>query len=597
MLLKWLKRDIDSPPSDSVAPIPGALPIQTPEVLLVSEAPLIKELSQLTGMSSNHWDALYLPLLHAYASFVQRLPASEAHHHAYQGGLLKHSLETAIYALRQSRSNFGSSTTAVEDTARKEHCVKYAIVTAALLHDIAKPVTDQTIELFDAKGQSTGAWNPWQGSMQTTPSVWYLSRYKAQRKYTTHQAANLLVARSIIPEQGLAWLSDNADIFQDWLAAFTSPDKKTQILEAIQKGDQWSTAKDLAGPGGKAVLAKQNTKSLQHQLITAIRHLFDTKHLTLNKQGAAAWIHDGKAWLVAKRVLDAAKQELTTSGVSGIPSNNTRIMDELQAFGILVPNEDGKSIHHVQIEIEDWLQKMTVLCIPVEILWPNKETRPAPMSGAVHTSSNDVQEQAPASAAKRPPKHDASPPFDGPYTVPDEDDPERMPQLPTSKPSSPAPKTRKPTPDPTQAKPKSTRQRSKTHHEEGPELDFARWIKEGLAQGTFKCNTQDAVIHGLEEGLFLVSPIIFKQFASKAMIGWETLQRRVQRREWHQRSADGKNVRKVIVKGERTETKLSGLLIVDAEAFFGNPPPPNPHISLIKEKPVEPETSSKLEVN
>ena len=477
MLPKWLRRTTETASSKTTNPVPGAQPIQAPDTLLARERPLVDELNQLTGMSARHWSALYLPLLQSYAAFVQLLSASEAHHHAAPGGLLRHGLETTVFALRTSRAKFGSSKTAVEDTAREEHCIRYAIVAAALLHDIAKPVTDQTVELFNEQGQPTGTWNPWQGTMLDTKSIWYRSKYKAQRKYATHQAANLLVARALIPEEGLTWLSSNQDVFQDWLSAFTSPDKKTLLLEAIRKGDQY-----------------------------------------------------------------------------------------------------------VHVVIDDWVKKMTVLCMPIETLWPNEDTRPDPMAGAIQTSPEDDPEEKPTKRTSPTPS-DEPPPFEGPYTTSEQDeDPERLPASPPPPPEVAPPIRQKPSPN--------TKRSPKSQHDDGSELEFAKWIREGLAQGNLACNTQEAVVHGLEGGLFLVSPIIFKQFASKAMIDWKSLQRRVQRRGWHERSPDGKNVRTAIVTGERSETGLRGLLITGSEEMFGQHPPPNPHIELKAEISENSETAN-----
>lgn len=43
-------------------------------------------------------------LLEKYIAFVQRLPASESHHHAGDGGLVRHTLDVAALALVASTS-------------------------------------------------------------------------------------------------------------------------------------------------------------------------------------------------------------------------------------------------------------------------------------------------------------------------------------------------------------------------------------------------------------------------------------------------------------------------------------------------------------
>lgn len=48
------------------------------------------------------------PLIHGYAAFVQLLPATELGHHTEPGGLLRHGLEIAGFALNAGRGRIHS---------------------------------------------------------------------------------------------------------------------------------------------------------------------------------------------------------------------------------------------------------------------------------------------------------------------------------------------------------------------------------------------------------------------------------------------------------------------------------------------------------
>ncbi len=61
---------------------------------------LLEHIWQRTSLSRRQFATLYLAPLQRYAELVQAFPASEAHHHAYPGGMLDHGLEIIAYALK-----------------------------------------------------------------------------------------------------------------------------------------------------------------------------------------------------------------------------------------------------------------------------------------------------------------------------------------------------------------------------------------------------------------------------------------------------------------------------------------------------------------
>ena len=54
---------------------------------------LLEHIWQRTSLSRRQFATLYRAPLERYAELVQAFPASEAHHHAYPGGMLDHGLE------------------------------------------------------------------------------------------------------------------------------------------------------------------------------------------------------------------------------------------------------------------------------------------------------------------------------------------------------------------------------------------------------------------------------------------------------------------------------------------------------------------------
>src|SRR5690606_7208040 len=83
-----------------------------------------------------------------------------------------------------------------------------------------------------------------------------------------------------------------------------------------------------------------------------------------------------------KRTIDALLVHLIEEGQPGIPTRNSRVMDELQQHGIVVPNED-RAIWLCDITIGDWRQSLTCLKIALSRIWPDPDQRPSGTSVTV----------------------------------------------------------------------------------------------------------------------------------------------------------------------------------------------------------------------
>lgn len=125
-------------------------------------------------------------------------------------------------------------------------------------------------------------------------------------------------------------------------------------------------------------------------------------------------------------------------------------------------------------------------------------------------------------------------------------------------------------------------------------LKFMRWIQEGLSQGELPYNRADAMIHFVDDGMMLVSPVIFRRFAelfgelgdgkpsekSGGAVG-TGIQRQVTNAGWHKvTGAEKKNIQKFIVAGHDGSGKkiISGVVILDPARFVNPLPETNPSI-------------------
>jgi hypothetical protein len=117
---------------------------------------------------------------------------------------------------------------------------------------------------------------------------------------------------------------------------------------------------------------------------------------------------------------------------------------------------------------------------------------------------------------------------------------------------------------------------------------FMDWLKAGLAEGTIRVNEPRALVHGVDEGMLLVSPRIFRKFVEQALRdpggapcdpreAVKRVQRAVLRAGWHVQAPGGINLRTYqVVCGKRAGSRLSGVVIRDAARFVDPAPSVDP---------------------
>jgi conjugal transfer pilus assembly protein TraI len=134
----------------------------------------------------------------------------------------------------------------------------------------------------------------------------------------------------------------------------------------------------------------------------------------------------------------------------------------------------------------------------------------------------------------------------------------------------------------------------KNHHQK-PELSanqensspvnqFIAWVKTGVQTGSIQVNHAHARVHVVNEGVLLMSPGIFQDYAK--FLGdkdWIAIQKSFFKQNWHLKDPGGRNIMKYQVKGKEREKTVNGVLIPDNAMIFGTAiiPQPNPHLKTL----------------
>lgn len=123
------------------------LPFITSEALLHRERELIFSIRLAADLTYGLWEDAGWPLIRRLARLVSSLPASEGMHDADAGGLFRHSLTVALYALNALKSH----TTNFEDDDSR----RLGLLMACLSHDVLKTVTDFRVSVTGGE-----VWDP-----------------------------------------------------------------------------------------------------------------------------------------------------------------------------------------------------------------------------------------------------------------------------------------------------------------------------------------------------------------------------------------------------------------------------------------------------
>lgn len=577
---------------------------------------LLEHIWQRTSLSRKQFASLYRAPLERYAELVQAFPASEAHHHAYPGGMLDHGLEIVAYSLKLRQSHLLPIGASPEDQAAQAEAWTAAVAYAALLHDIGKVAVDLHVELADGS-----TWHPWHGPLRQP----YRFRYRDDREYRLHSAATGLLYQQLLNRDLLDWLSGYPSLWAPLLYVLAGQYEHAGVLgELVVQADRASVAQELGGDPARAMAAPKH--SLQRKLVNGLRYLLK-EELKLNQPEASdGWLTEDALWLVSKTVSDKLRAHLLSQGVDGIPANNTAVFNVLQDHAMLQPTASGKAIWRATITSESgWSHAFTLLRLAPALIWEPSE-RPSPFAGTVTVDNAGEAEDGPrpsapdaallpgaAVATEKEPAASSRPDQTGgshaipPSTQRNPADPlesmlamfETTPEPEQSVEAPPEgaddaavpldPPASAPGPSAPTAAPAPHDFASFTGRPSGEH--FMAWLKQAVQTRKLIINDAKALVHTVSDTVYLISPGVFQRYAQEhptigplakdaALQDWQWVQKRFEKLGLHRKQPSGLNIRTCEVMGPRKTRQVHGYLLEDPSHIFDAVPPNNPYLSL-----------------
>lgn len=365
------------------------------------------ELRTLFGMDEGLFSSLVLEPLRNYAEIVQLAPASEAHHHSGPGGLLKHTLDVLVLALKKRRGYQLPLGGSINDIQFQKHLWTYAIFAGCLLHDIGKLAAN--IRLIGIReDQSEFTWTPQSGPWTNfTSEEYYKALLKQDKKrkisktlgyriefrktpYHYHDRLSL-THWHLLSHYGRTWLFEASHIMQE-LTAWLWGDRfeSGTIGEIVEYADRESTAKNLQLPSEARF---SNTIPAIERYVKLIRHWIEGNSIKLNANGGMGWVDThGNLYLLCRSLAEKLIQECNSQGLRNLPQDPVRIYDILQEHGYALPTEDGKAIWNIRVITPQYThEKFT--CLKFEARKFTTPTRTlSPLEGNIEILGDVVNE-------------------------------------------------------------------------------------------------------------------------------------------------------------------------------------------------------------
>ena len=374
----------------------------------------LRGIRRKVAIDPQRFEAMYGKPIARYCEVVQLLPASQAHHHAYPGGLIVHTLSVIEYAINERQKYTLPLASEPEVIEAQKNLWTYAVFVAALLHDIGKAVT--MAWYIDAAQDKIR--NPAAGTLLQQGCKHYTLKFRPTQYYKLHERLGLLYLSQLLDSTSLDYLTRDLDIFGEVLG-YVSADRASwgSIGAIVSTADQMSVADDLriaSQTGRPRQFIGAELENFGERLLKAFRLLIEERKLAANRPGAILYLSDDQRYVyaVAKTIAEKLREKMQALGVTDVPADNTRIFDELQQHGLIEATETGHAIFNIHVSIPhanfeqdfttlkiDSRKLFTVASLPAKMAGSVRESDKAATDSAVSPSPATASTTAPASTA------------------------------------------------------------------------------------------------------------------------------------------------------------------------------------------------------
>lgn len=299
--------------------------LKNPTESLEKEKKLLVEIWDASGMNDEEFSKTVIPAVQNLAEYVELLPASAQHHHSEEGGLFRHSLETALFALRLSRTMILARCGTHAEVNFSKNYWSHAAFLCGLFHDLGKVVS--SFAVFDQKTQLR--WYPTEESLwawgikNKVESVLVIAlqsikedelndplengaareAFRAKhRGGDPHEEFTAALADKLIPSAYRKWLLtvDSPNLLEEIQRTLTKGSPESSLKKCIKEADGASTKRNVFQNITFPVC--ESTASVAAAFLNGISYALARGFWTVNKPGAQVFVIEGKCFIDWNRV-------------------------------------------------------------------------------------------------------------------------------------------------------------------------------------------------------------------------------------------------------------------------------------------------------
>lgn len=305
----------------------------------------LKYIAQLVGLPPTHFKLLYQDLVDNLADHILSCTAARDH-----SDHLDHVLYVSERALTIRQCYLLPENTPPEEIARRSDHWTYGVFLAAVLHDLRS--------LSAASSESSSV------DLE-------------------------VLARSLVPDIGLQWLSSEPDLVASWLAVVDGDMVRAgvlgaiigQVVEPVADKDASHRAEDddLFTTGERTEMDKP---AAAFDLATGIGELVVNGRLKINV-AEEAWVTETDLWISLKGGLDVIRQWVAEN-TANFPLKNNELLDLFLESKICKVHPQKQQAVWPMCVKQGLEQKKTLLVrMPIEIIWPNPSDYPPLFEGQI----------------------------------------------------------------------------------------------------------------------------------------------------------------------------------------------------------------------
>lgn len=299
--------------------------LKNPSELLEKEKKLMLEIWDASGMNDDEFSQTVVPAVQNLAEYVELLPASAQHHHSEEGGLFKHSLETALFCLRLARTSILARYGTHAEVNFSKNYWSHAAFLGGLFHDLGKVVSsfavfdEKTHKRWKATEESLWEWGTKNNveryvviALQSTkdeelndPFGSSAAKNAVRAKHRggdPHEEFTAALADKLIPPAYRKWLLtvENPNLLEEIQRALTKDSIETSLKKCIQEADGASTKRNVFQNIAYPVC--ESSTSVVSAFLNGIAFALSKGFWKINKVNAEVFVIEGKCFIDWNRV-------------------------------------------------------------------------------------------------------------------------------------------------------------------------------------------------------------------------------------------------------------------------------------------------------